>query len=279
MPRRVKTPGIVLFMLLAAAFEAGAADTGKPGGLWPLVAQLRSHRFVDMTHSFDSDIPHGPGITPAHRTTLFSYDPGVGTVGSGALMHEYTHAGQWGTHVDPPAHFIRGLRTLDQIGVTEMVLPLVIIDIHRKVEGNPDYRVSMDDVAAWESAHGPIPSHAFVALRTDWSRRWPDTQAFFNRDAKGIAHYPGWSREVLEYLYEQRRITASGHETADTDRGMDASQGRYPLEHYVLSLDHYQIEMLTNLDQLPQAGAMVIASWPKPRNGSGFPARVFAIAP
>jgi kynurenine formamidase len=30
---------------------------------------------------------------------------------------------------------------------------------------------------------------------------------------------------------------------------------------------------------VPEAGAMVIASFPKPKNGSGFPARVFAILP
>jgi kynurenine formamidase len=35
--------------------------------------------------------------------------------------------------------------------------------------------------------------------------------------------------------------------------------------------------MLTNLDKLPPAGALVMATWPKPRDGSGFPARVVAI--
>jgi kynurenine formamidase len=37
--------------------------------------------------------------------------------------------------------------------------------------------------------------------------------------------------------------------------------------------------LLTNLDQVPEAGAIVVASFPKPQNGSGFPARVFAILP
>lgn len=278
MCRQITIRGILLLLSLTLWICASADDT-RGYGLWPIVQQLQSHQFIDLTHSFDSQIPHGPGFEPARRITLFHYDPGVGTVGSGALIHEYTHVGQWGTHVDPPAHFIRGLRTLDQIGVTEMVLPLVVIDIHEQAAINPDYRVSMRDIAAWEAAHGRIPQHAFVALRSDWSKRWPDQQRFFNRDAQGIAHYPGWSREVLEYLYEKCGITASGHETPDTDPGIDASQGHYVLEIYVLSQDHYQIEMLANLDQLPQAGAIVIASWPKPRGGSGFPARVFAIVP
>ena len=47
----------------------------------------------------------------------------------------------------------------------------------------------------------------------------------------------------------------------------------------MLGTDHYQIELLTNLDKVPEAGAIVIVSFPKPKDGSGFPARVFAIVP
>jgi kynurenine formamidase len=93
------------------------------------------------------------------------------------------------------------------------------------------------------------------------------------------AHYPGWSKEVLQFLYEERKITASGHETTDTDPGIATSKEDYSLETYILSTDHYQIEMLTNLDQLPESGAIVVVSFPKPKGGSGFPARVFAILP
>jgi len=46
-----------------------------------------------------------------------------------------------------------------------------------------------------------------------------------------------------------------------------------------LSTNHYQIELLTNLDQVPEYGAIVVVSFPKPKGGSGFPARVFAILP
>jgi kynurenine formamidase len=72
----------------------------------------------------------------------------------------------------------------------------------------------------WEKEHGEIPSGAFVAMRTDWLKRWPDVH---------------------------------------------------------LSTSHYQIELLTNLDQVPEAGAIAVVSFPKPKGASGFPARVFAI--
>ena len=72
----------------------------------------------------------------------------------------------------------------------------------------------------WKGArHGHVPEHAFVAMRTDWSKRWPDDAAMQNRDKAGVAHYPGWSMPVLKLLYEDRKIAASGHETTDYKRG------------------------------------------------------------
>ena len=86
----------------------------------------------------------------------------------------------------------------------------------------------------WEKEHGQIPAGAFVAMRTDWSKRWPDAAKMENKDANGVAHYPGWSLAVLKYLYEDRKITASGHETTDTDPGIAASKDDYSLETYIL---------------------------------------------
>ncbi len=76
-----------------------------------------------------------------------------------------------------------------------------------------------------------------------------------------------------------QQAAASGHETTDTDPGIATSQDDYSLEYYILNENHYQIELLTNLDKVPEAGAIAIATWPKPKKGSGFPARVFAIVP
>ena len=39
----------------------------------------------------------------------------------------------------------------------------------------------------------------------------------------------------------------------DTDPGLATSREDYSLEAYVLGHDHYQIELLTNLDQVPEA--------------------------
>lgn len=271
---------IVLVAILVAVLITGNTPKGSSLiGVWHII---RNKEFVDLTHTFAPGIPHWPGFPDEERELLYWYDnnpPGPGTLGTGFYAQLFTHVGQWGTHVDPPAHFIRGLRTVDQIDVKEMVLPLVVIDVHNKVAMNPDYTITMDDVRLWEKKYGKIPKGAFVAMRTDWSKRWPDIAAMQNKDANGIAHYPGWSMEVLKYLYETRQITASGHEPTDTDPGVATSAGDYSLEAYILSTNHYQIELLANLDKVPQFGALAIVSFPKPQDGSGFPARAFAILP
>jgi kynurenine formamidase len=97
-----------------------------------------------------------------------------------------------------------------------------------------------------------------------------------NQDSTG-EHFPGWSMPVLKYLFEERKITACGHETSDNAPGiLDPDMA---MERYVLSTNHYQIELLASLDQVPEFGALIVAAFPKPKNGSGFPARVFAILP
>jgi kynurenine formamidase len=253
--------------------------TNAEPSLWEIQKILAGKKFVDLTHAFAPGIPRWHGFPDEKRETAYWYEKGKGSLGEGFFSEIYTHVGQWGTHVDPPAHFIRGLRTVDQIGLQEMILPLVVIDVHTESAKDPDYLLSLERVKKWEADHGTIPAGAFVAMRTDWSKKWPDGAAMENKDQNGVAHYPGWSMPVLKYLFEERKITASGHETTDTDPGVAASKDDATLETYILSTNHYQIELLANLDQVPESGALVIATFPKPKNGSGFPARVFAICP
>ena len=267
---------LVLGLVCAGAARA-ADESGSPAGAQPdllkIYTTLSSKRFVDLTHTFGVDTPHWKGFGEMKVRTLYTIKK------DGFHVEEFCHVGQWGTHVDPPAHFHDGLKSVDQIDPKDMLMPLVVLDVHEKVARNPDYVLSLDDVGAWETRHGRIPAHAFVAMRTDWSKRWPNDASMQNKDAKGVAHYPGWSMAVLKLLYEDRHIAASGHETTDTDPGVSTSKDDYSLESYVLGTNHYQIEMLANLDQAPEFGALVMVAFPKPENGSGFPARVIAILP
>jgi kynurenine formamidase len=267
----------IALLLTTVAFGGGIATERATAQAPPTIMDayriIASHRFVDLTHAFYPGIPHWRGFPTETVRTLYTYKS------AGFLAQEFCHVGQWGTHVDAPAHFAPGGKTVDQIPVNQMLLPLVVIDVHGKVARDPNYTITMADVRAWERAHGPIPAHAFVAMRTDWSKRWPSQAAMQNLDEHGVAHYPGWSMPVLRYLYDVRHVTATGHETTDTDPGIAASHGDYSLESWILHHGHYQIEMLAHLDKVPDSGALIMVTFAKPRGGSGFPARVVAIVP
>lgn len=263
----------VALVIMLAVSACSPALQHETHPLWEMHRSLAAKNWVDLTHKFDGSIPHWKGFQPMTRKALYTHEK------DGFQVDEYCHVGQWGTHVDPPLHFFSGMRGIDEISLKEMFLPLVVIDVHQKAAANPDYQLQLSDITAWEEKHGVIPEGAFVAMRTDWSKRWPAQARMQNVDAAGVAHYPGWSMDTLKFLYEVRHITASGHETTDTDPGVATTKDDYSLEAYILKQNHYQIEILCNLDQVPEAGALASISWPIPLHGSGFPARIFAILP
>lgn len=181
----------------------------------------------------------------------------------------YTLVGQYGTHVDPPAHFSANGQTLDELPVKDMILPLVVFDITPILAEEPNHALTVDDIEAWEQLHGRVPEGSFAALRTDMSKDWDMNPEYFERHP-----FPGWSLEAVEFLYNQRGVVATGHESLDADVTEDMQS-----ETWLLRDGHWQIEAMTNLDQVPATGALLVASWPKPKDGLGFPARVFAILP
>ena len=187
--------------------------------------------------------------------------------------------GQYGTHVDVPGHADVNGRTLEKIDIKECVLPLCVINCSDKVKMNSDYALSLDDIHDYEKIYGKIPKGAFVAMRSDWGKRWPSQEKFQNMDEYGEQHYPGWSLEAVKYLIEKRDVTAIGHETFDTDPPFCKEQRYFQAECYVLKQDRYQIEMLTNLDKIPERGAIIFCIFVKQTNGTGFPVRCFAICP
>ncbi|WP_103105517.1 cyclase family protein [Brevibacillus reuszeri] len=234
---------------------------------------LKEKEWVDLTHTFGPESPHFAAFADAEFTTLFNHDDGF-------FAQRFSFAGQYGTHLDAPIHFVRNKRFLDELDLKELVLPLVVIDKSKEAEANHDYSISVDDILKFEDEHGKIEEGTFVALRTDWSKRWPDKEAFNNKDADGNNHAPGWSLEALQFLFQERKIKAVGHETFDTDASIDyLKNGALLGEYYVLEQDTYQVELLKNLDKVPAKGAIIFNIVPKPEKASGFPARSFAILP
>lgn len=234
------------------------------------MAVIRTKPRVDLTHTFSATTPVWAGFGQARMTpavdpnTLEAY-----TIARNRFRATYyAMVGQYGTHVDPPAHFSATGRFLEEIPVDEMILPLVVLDDTPFLAADPAHAFSSQDLKAWEARHGRVPQGAFIALRTDLSKDWNEP-AKFERTP-----FPAWTLAVLKVLFEERGAVAVGHESLDTDTTQDMES-----ERYVLGNNHWQIEAMDNLDKVPATGAYIVATWPKPKAGLGFPARVFAILP
>jgi kynurenine formamidase len=249
--------------LLAAPAAANDLDT--------VARILAGKSFVDLTHSFGPDSPVWAGFGQAKMTP--AVDPQTGqpyTIPKdGFRATYYQMVGQYGTHVDPPAHFSEDGITMDRIPLKQMVLPLIMLDDTPYLAKDPNHAFSVDDLRAWEKKNGRVPKDSFVALRTDMYKDWDRDPERFKRSP-----FPAWSLDTIKFLIEQRGVTAIGHESMDTD-----VTDKMESETYILQHGHFQIEVMANLDKVPPRGALIFVSWPKVKDGLGFPARALAILP
>ena len=251
--------------------NAPPADARSQTDLMRAYQTIASKTFIDLTHSFGADTPVWSGFGQAKFSP--AADPKTrepyNIPKDGFRSTFYEMVGQYGTHVDPPAHFAENGITMDKIPLKEMILPLVVLDDTPYLAKDPNHAFSIDDLKAWERQHGRVPKGAFVALRTDMYKDWDADPERFKRSP-----FPAWAFETIKFLYEERGVTATGHESMDTD-----TTDKMDSETYILQHGHYQIEVMANLDKVPPTGALMVVSWPKVRNGLGFPARAFAILP
>jgi len=263
----LKRYAIFLLLLLMPIAAPANAETD----LARAYRVIASKKFVDLTHSFGPETPVWSGFgqakfTPAANPKTFKpytiKDDGFRTT-------FYEMVGQYGTHVDPPAHFDEKGITLDQIPLKQMILPLIVLDDTPYLGKDENHAFSVADLRAWEKRHGRIPSGSFVALRTDMYKDWTSNPERFERSP-----FPAWAFETIKFLYEQRGVVATGHEAMDTD-----TTDKMDSETYILQHGHYQIEVMANLDKVPPKGALIVVTWPKVEKGLGFPARAFAILP
>ncbi|WP_191062083.1 cyclase family protein [Geminicoccus harenae] len=264
-------------IVLAAALAAPAS--AQDGGLWGIYEQqLKGAKYIDLTHAFAPVQPVWPGFANA---TFGPAVAGRDIEGYVAKGEEFTYArhgfvasayqlptDQYGTQLDPPAHWDEYGATISDLPPTFAIRPLVVIDMSAKVAADPGYALQVADIEAFEQEHGRIPEGSVVFVRSDWSKKWDDVAHFNDKP------FPGVGLDALKFLHLERRILFHGHEPLDTD-ATPTLEGEAWLLH-----NHFtQAEGVTNLDRVPPTGALVTIGFAKPLGGTGGYARYVAIAP
>jgi kynurenine formamidase len=258
-------------LLLIALVLTACAESPHP----QLVLDVSGARFVDLTHAFNARTIYWPTATTTftHNRLAWGQTPG----GYFYSAFEFSTPEHGGTHLDAPIHFGENQLTSDAIPLDRLVAPAVVIDMTSRAEADRDYLLTPADVAAFEGTHGRIPAGSIVLLRTGWSGKWGDRLAYLGDSTHGDAsnlHFPSYGADAARLLVEERGVAALGADVASIDGGTSTD---FMVHRIAAAANVPGFENLTNLDQLPATGALVIALPMKIEGGSGGPLRAIAL--
>lgn len=241
------------------------------------VGPLERGDWVDLSYAFDSTTIYWPTAQPFRLQVVSAQRTEAGFY---YAANNFSAAEHGGTHLDAPVHFAEGRHTTDQIPLDRLMGPAVVVDVTSAATGSADYRVTPDDLVAWERAHRPIPSGAIVLIRTGWGGRWPDRPRYLGTARTGPAavpelRFPGVDSAAARWLVE-RGIDALGIDTPSIDYGRSTT---FDAHQILFAANIPAFENVANLDRLPATGAFVIGLPMKIKGGSGGPARIVAFVP
>jgi kynurenine formamidase len=237
--------------------------------LWAMpAATQRPSKVLDLGHPLSEADPTWTGDKVFRRTATATFEK------DGYALGSFSTDEHFGTHLDAPSHF-GGSWTTDKIPVDRLVRSAVCINIAAKVAAEEDYRLSVEDVRAFESRSGPIAEGALVFVATGWDRRWKEPGRYMNV-RNGVKHFPGISVEAAALLARDRKVAGIGIDTPSVDYGPSE---RFETHRTTMPLNVYHIENAANLTALPATGFTVVIAPVNIVGGSGGPTRVFALIP
>lgn len=253
---------------------AAAAAVAGSVGLASTPANAAAHgvktgfgEVVDLTHTLSPEFPTFGGTPGIAYEQVFNFKE------NGFNLFNLTINEHTATHIDAPLHFSADGKSVDEIDLADLVVPLVVINIKERAAGDRDTRVTPDDIKAWTDKHGPLPERCCVAMNSGWSAKAGNEADFAGRDDNKVLHFPGFHIEATQMLLEQSTASAIAVDTLSLDHGPSQDFAT----HYAwLPAGRYGIENLANLDAVPEAGATLVVGAPKTKGGTGGPARIFA---
>ncbi len=225
---------------------------------------------VDLTYTLTSDFP----FIPVKKLT-FPFE----LIPMATLKENDVAANSWkihehlGTHIDAPNHFIENQKSVDQLDLRDLIVPVVVIDIEEKAFHNSDAELTVDDIKNFENKYGKIPDHACVMMYSGWGKRLGDS-SYIGLDNKHVKHYPGFSTDAIRFLLTNRNIAGIGVDVLSIDPGIDEN---YTGHKTLFAAGKWAVENVANLNKIPKKGATVIVGAPKVGKATGGISRIIAV--
>jgi kynurenine formamidase len=265
----VVLPFVLLLSCQASAPPPQPSGITGPAGLLEGITAGKT-RIVDLGHALNSKNPYwpGPGYGPFQFEIFATLEKDHVLSGRMALA-EHT-----GTHLDAPNHFVQGQVPVDKIPLPQLFGPGIVLDVRQQAAADADYQLSMADISKFEQRYGKIPENVVVFMYTGWDQRWDNFDRYKNADAKKVLHFPGFSNDAAKLLVEDRNVAGIGIDTLSVDYGMSTD---FMVHHISHGRGKFNLENVANLGSIPPAGAFVITAPIKVEDGTGGPARIFAL--
>lgn len=257
---------ILSFAVLIAACVSQPANQ-FPAGDW-----------IDLTHEFGDDTIYWVTAEPFKRTTV---SEGVTPGGFYYSAYNFSAAEHGGTHLDSPIHFAEARKTVEQIGLQDLIGPAVKIDVSDKAAANRDYLITTEDIIAWQARNGAIQPGTIILFQTGFAKFWPDEKQYLGTDQRGQdavndLHFPGLHPEAAKWLAAEKKPKAVGIDTASIDFGQST---KFEAHIALMTNNIPAFENVGDMSRLPATGFQIIALPMKIKGGSGAPLRIAAIVP
>ncbi|MGH8249829.1 MAG: cyclase family protein [Steroidobacteraceae bacterium] len=84
-----------------------------------------------------------------------------------ATLERLPATDQFGTQLDPPAHWHQCFPAIDELPAAIALRKLVVVPIVEQVQKDANCHLTADDLRAWERIHGTIPAGSVVMVRSD----------------------------------------------------------------------------------------------------------------
>jgi kynurenine formamidase len=238
---------------------------------------LTDGTWIDLSHDFSAEAIYWPTAKPFSLEVVSAARTPAGFF---YAANNFSAAEHGGTHLDAPIHFAEGRQAADQVPLERLAGPAAVVDVSSRADADPDFRLDVATLEAWETAHGTIGERNIVLVRTGWSSRWPDKARYLGTtrtgpEAVAELHFPGIDSSAARWL-AARRVKAVGIDTPSIDYGQSVT---FDTHRILFQDDIPAFENVVQLERLPATGAFVIALPMKIRGGSGGPLRIVAILP
>lgn len=260
---------------LAGAFScaanlAGAAPIQPSEPKPPSAAKrvIAADKVLDLTHTLSPTFPIWPGNEPIKLTNKITFAK------TGFYANRWDVGEHHGTHLDSPSHCSEKGATAEKIDPAGFIAPAAVIDIRERVKKDAIAAVSVDDLKAWEKAHGKLPKGCAVCLNSGWDAKAGDAKAFLGSDDAGALHFPGFSKAAAEFLVNERDVAGLLVDTLSIDTGAATD---FVVHKIWLGAGKWAVECVANLGKVPPSGATVFVGAPKVESASGGPTRVLAM--